>query len=638
MKPDGRREQKTRGRGRATEFLIRTFRALFGLGLHKPTILPLPPLTLRVGVTGHLDIQDQVGLARRTRVVLQRLRSSIEANLREFEAALDVRAGSATVEMHLIASMAAGADQIVADVARACSFRLFAILPVSPGDFKADVCRNCGAPPGSSARDLVLLQDRKVASYLDLLTSSQEVFELSTSRSPTMGDYASAARAILTNCDILLAVVNRGVRDGVSLDAVKTALRHGTPVIWISPDDDAPSQIWQRDLEGSADLKTPFEDSVEGMVRSVVLGSYEAPSDTVHNSFDRAVAWFEDRYQRTFAIAYNQAEWTRSWPMPVSGSPTLLRGIGAVQRNFKNLAMWADLQAAIYSSLYRGAFVLNAWLGVMAAVLALTVLANKDWGTAAKVIEIAVLIAMWLVYSAATHGRWRDRWLGWRAVYQRTHHSAWRYLLGETSVRSGELEFGHGKVDGAPDLLWLATVRSAGIASSSAQPEYLDAIRKYILKGLVERQIDYFSSESVADYHLYERYERRVGLCVGMAIVGTLLYLLADAAGWQSAHNVLSRLATFAGAFFPICAAGLVAVAGFEEHGQMASRFAEMVRILKHIRRHLHGLRPAGELSPTSSRALDRDAVERLLDAAIDTAEEELTHWKIVLSVKQVEK
>ena len=282
---------------------------------------------------------------------------------------------------------------------------------------------------------------------------------------------------------------------------------------------------------------------------------------------------------------------------------------------------------------------------MIAVLLALIGGLFHEVGLYAKCAELVLLAFMSVSYLVARRRAWRDRWVLYRALYQETHHQAWRFLVGETDLRHRDYDFAGYTIEGYTRLQLSAVTRAAGVPPADASDSYLNDARRCIEKGLLDRQRTYFTSESDQLHGLHNKYEGRVAACVVLAfsfISAALACLvtakLVDFVPLHQLSSLASTVATLAGAWFPACAAGLVAVAGFEELAQFSSRYREMAAILDRIRQTMSALLPPSQVPAWSPRALTRQRLAGLLDAALHAAEEELVQWRLVIAAKSIDR
>jgi hypothetical protein len=127
-----------------------------------------------------------------------------------------------TPELHCLTGLAAGADQALARLATAQGWRLTAILAFPREEFERDFTR-----------------DYEIDGFRSLLHQALSVVELDGDRSRGPDAYVSVQKYLIDHSDIVLAVwdgkKSRG--PGGTGEVVESALRAGTPVVVLSPDD-----------------------------------------------------------------------------------------------------------------------------------------------------------------------------------------------------------------------------------------------------------------------------------------------------------------------------------------------------------------------------------------------------------------
>ena len=637
---------RVESRHRIAKFISRSFRSLSRQRLYPPVDLPSVPLAFRIGVTGHLRVTDSDLLIARADHILVRIKQSLETVKSGYKEAVETV--SPEIHLQLITSLAAGVDQIFARSALAQGVELQAVLPIPAADFAEDIRKNMVelTPGERSAAELA--GSRAAGEFLDLWQHTARTLELSSPAGvPSDPDYLMAGRAILANSDILIAAVYPSAATGVSLNMIALALEHHVPVIWM-PLDGGAVEILTLGTGESNEKRSPFDAGIEELIGSLTIGDMPGiqPGKGI---LTRWASWFEDGYLRTYNCEINLAEWERSWK-PSGLAPQsdgLAESLRLIDQSFKPLAVWSDYRASAFSGLYRGAFTLNALLGVLAVLLALIGGLFHEVGLYAKCAELVLLALMSFVYVVAHRRNWRDRWVAYRSLYQETHHRAWRFLLGDTDLHHRDYDFATQTMEGSPRLRLAAVTRAAGVPMADASDAYLLDARRWIEMGFLDRQHTYFATEADKHHGLHGRYEDRIAKCVIWAFCLTSIAVavacltsarLTGAPLWHQLSSIASTGATIGGAWLPACAAALVAVAGFEEDAQFSSKYREMAAILDRIRGSIRALRPRDQVSAWSPLALTRQRVAALLNGALHAAEEELVQWRTVMAGKTIDR
>jgi len=176
----------------------------------------LPPIRLRVGVTGHripprLPKQSELPLRANVDRILAAIIASVlevENDYAERAQARDARRKYSTTradvttraaECVIVSSFAEGSDSIVAEAGLAAGCRLEGVLPFSRGEYMRDFATE-------EARERF---DR-------LLARASAVFELEGAADARARAYEAAGFVMLANIDLLLAILScRGGRSSI---------------------------------------------------------------------------------------------------------------------------------------------------------------------------------------------------------------------------------------------------------------------------------------------------------------------------------------------------------------------------------------------------------------------------------------
>jgi hypothetical protein len=189
------------------DFVLRIAHFPFG----KPALAPLPPrvpLTLRVGVAGHLRIPKEDEVSSALAAVFAALRDYAVATNQAFHRR---RCGTETdlppAALRFLSQLAVGVDQAAAEAALACGFALHTVLPGSRAHFEQDVTR--------LSADVAPYQADPLGRFRRLLGRSERVLELDRDNEAddaarfTDEDYAQASAIILSHSDLVVIVVSR---------------------------------------------------------------------------------------------------------------------------------------------------------------------------------------------------------------------------------------------------------------------------------------------------------------------------------------------------------------------------------------------------------------------------------------------
>jgi len=206
-------------------------------------MMPMRPLLLRIGVTGHRTEPDDLLAEERKRSVpdIPAIRAAIREVLDEIRVVFKQVAGAkgelfdinpSTYSQHggdtlsLISSLASGADQWVADEAIKLGFELYSVLPFGRDEYLKDFTAEADA-----------------RCYLDLLLKSTTILELDGNvgidktgkRKPDNRSYETVGLEILRRTDLLITIWDGEDAQGAggTGQIVREALQNGIPVAWI---------------------------------------------------------------------------------------------------------------------------------------------------------------------------------------------------------------------------------------------------------------------------------------------------------------------------------------------------------------------------------------------------------------------
>jgi Protein of unknown function (DUF4231) len=617
--------------GHLFKFWAKCVQALVGWNLRPEVHMPSLQRAIRVGVIGGLRIDDRQELEERAGEVMAAIREAVRIAKARLA---DPAAGPLPhVQLSVISSLTAGVDQILACAAMREGFELQAALPASVEASKDDVRRNCGCDESTTPEERHKLETIAVDEYLALIAKATRVIETGTAAVPGEEDYLAAAESILASSNILVAVIVRQPVWGITLNIVEKALEHDIPVVWI-PAEGGTAKFLRGNQEGLDGWIPELGEALAETVRELLTRSVAPNFESDCSRISRLIEWFECRFTRTVDLRYNEREWREIWPNPTEHDKPLSATLGLIDAGFRPFAVWADYRASAYKRLYRGAFLTNAALGVLAVALALVAVVAPWAGPHAKIAELGVLAMMSLILSASIKGRWRDRWTAYRALYQQLHHRAWQMVLGLGGGQGGAVKKGNLPMDAEP-VSW-----AVGIAHGSLDEAYLEAIRLRILTRLVRRQRRYFDSEANKNEKRHRLLEHMVQWWLRTAAGLTSLYLVARLCFGEthSPHiSLLSGWATVGGALLPVCATMVIGIALFEEHGRLSKRYREMSDSLDMMERHLTLPHYAMPDAQQPSSRLRRESLRRTLKAVLGLADDELSYWQRLFESKTVE-
>jgi hypothetical protein len=152
----------------------------------------LAPVSLVIGVTGHRDLRDQDIAA---------LEAAVDGIFRRLEA--DYRTERGPTPIILLSSLAEGADQLVARVAREHGAQLIAPMPMPIAEYRRDFEHGI-KPDAAQAFDACL--ELAVATPVVPFAPGNSIAAVRQQRERRSEQYRAAGLFIVRHCDILIAL------------------------------------------------------------------------------------------------------------------------------------------------------------------------------------------------------------------------------------------------------------------------------------------------------------------------------------------------------------------------------------------------------------------------------------------------
>jgi hypothetical protein len=343
----------------------------------KSSAAPRPPLGLAIAIIGHRParIVDPAAVENQVRDILLRIQAALGLSAR----------------LRVVSALAEGADRIGAAAALSTGAAFDVVLPFSPAEYEHDFAEQ-------ASRN----------AFRALLEKAEEVLTLAGPDAPRDLAYEAAGKALLDNCDLLVAVWDGepGRGRGGTQEVIAGAVRRQLPIVIISPDGRTAAL-----LHADGPLRA---DRLEDLSR--------LPLDALDEQVVRTAA-------SAPAAAAAQDLWLADAQLPATGwvhgaYPLLLRLIGLGRKRTKKPAadtpppapleaafVWWDETATRAAQAFRSAVIVNFALAAFAVLLAaFSVLSGgaKLLFVVAEVVTILLLIAHnW----RAGRARWQERWL-----------------------------------------------------------------------------------------------------------------------------------------------------------------------------------------------------------------------------------
>jgi len=582
----------------------------------RPSHPPKPRLCLSVGVTGHRDLEGE-NLAHGRREA-----ERIFATLARTSALADPQGIVATHETAVLSQLAAGADQMFADVAVGAGIPLRVLLPFNLVDYAASLPE----PARPKLRHLAGL--------------ARGVWTAPGGVSDPERSYHVTGMVMLAQSDILIALWDGepGRGPGGTAAVIDQAVRQGIPVIHIDPGGGPTRVLWSAfDHLGSERLEladAPSRPCDEAMLQKLREDLLQPPTDPDQiRALDAYLAEQERRlrprleYPLLLAIAgihtlkrshlfvapYDEktrAEWS---PFHTHLTPLDIDSQGLLN-DIQDAFSWSDQLADHYAQIYRGGTILNYVAAAAAVLLALVgVLAPqiKPILLALELISLSALIANTVI---GNRRQWHRRWLDYRYLAEQLRAMRSLKLVGAFGPRMGANAQAAAAM---PWTDWYAAAIWRGLGLPPNLRDGLDVER--VVAGIaaheLEPQIHYHEANSHRMHALDERLHR----------AGTALFVVSLAASLLGLLGYLARVPlvmesgevlTVVGAALPTIGAALFGIRGQSDFIGAARRSEETAR---RLRRTLERMR----VGP-----MDLSLAARLMEDAAETMAADLGEWR----------
>ena len=425
--------------------------------------LPLPRLTLRVGVTGHRLNKLPVEAHDAIRATLRTTLHLIEAALTGFQTSPEARCYAAGPPVvRIVSALAEGSDRLAVEEAPE-SWRLTAILPMPAGEYERDFLAEGGTESAS------------LTHFRRLLASAETVTELAASgqHAARSGDgrnrlYAALGSYLVRQVDLLIAIWDGHPAEGPGGTAgvVAEAVALGVAVVWITPGEGPAEPRILTGFAGGA-LARPETAALHApglgpvLRNRLGLGSAPVRHDHGHDGHDakghdsqaeasppQAPAFLEEPWPKPlrFALAFPalRALSGSGWRWPNAPAPLpgrlrepdpLLQAAGLLPASagdpdplpdvtsvLRPRMVWADELAIRHSELYRSAYVTVFALAGLSVPVGLCYLFAQDQSTILNVklcfvlAELAIILTVVGLVRRGVRQHWHGSWIETRAL------------------------------------------------------------------------------------------------------------------------------------------------------------------------------------------------------------------------------
>ncbi len=563
-----------------------------------------PRLVLRFGISGHRPPRLAEEQFEAIYAECQRLFTLARDELAKIHARHSEVFSAADPLLELVTPLAAGADTIASEAARAAGVPLAAAFPM----------------PGEHYRSG--FSDKQWARAEDLFESAETRFVLDSGQMADDHAFELIGRLVVAQSDILIAVWDGDDAHGRggTTQILAEAVAEHMPVIHIDASGQEPSML----LWSGVEEIVPDRPSLGGVGRTEAIAALPALISALTAP---PITGDEARGLRRFLSEKPSVRHRAfSWPLLLVGAGTRtlasvrFRGpttqecsetmeplIAPVKEHgsfgkflsgpFLYRFARADADGNSYALRFRSSFVRNFALSALAVLLALSGLLWPEGKIFLISAELAVIFAIIVNTHRANRKGLHRAWLDHRHLAERLRLLALPAMLGQLSLRDVE--------DGTRQPGWIswysrASARELGLIEGRCDRAYLESLRASAIK-LLDDQTEYHRhtrvSMKAADHRLHLYGDALFGLTIITCAIWLALKL------WQGSAVIagleLTNAVTFATALFPALAASLYGI-------RMQGDFAATAERSDMFAKRLHQLKLAIEREPLSYTRLSQ--------------------------------
>ena len=549
-----------------------------------------PRMALRVGVTGHRNLNAEVlqSVRPRLRAVLETVQQAAESARRASGAAYS----DDPVLLRATSPLAEGTDRLLAAEALSIGYELQCPLPFLRGEYIQDFAG-----------------EASVQEFDDLLARAIAVVELDGCRAPESAPYETVGRLVLDHCDILIAVWDgqqaRG--KGGTANIVAMARRRGIPVFWL------PTNTNERFLvsaDSDEDHVELTQDGIAKVVHRLVSPPWLSSDDPA--SVEATGAYLASLKAGTtlLGLVWRAFEWVMSRGIKLPPYSSWAED-KTLADPFKPHYRRVNGSAKRMAGLYRGAFLVNYTLGVCAVFLALlnSVFGSNGW-------LIAELVAIAGVFSLVTwvrRNRWHSRTIDCRYLAEQFRILRYIFPLGLAAPHPlMPAHNQHADVRASwMDWRLRAILRQTPVPSVRVTPDYLQRCYRLVREEWVVDQIDYHRRNHLKLDTIDKRLHWLLWAAASSAAAACILHLFIHG-GW------LPRWLTLFAAGLPAAAGGFHAISAQGEFRRLSERSEAMCKSLEVLDKELTKLQAPDRLAARDLRRLAGQVAHVMLAEVVD--------------------
>lgn len=548
---------------------------------------------VRIGVTGHRNLADEVlagqavenvlgrikgilekgsadpcqdlvqGRTRWDRLELWVARQSRRAAVSFYSTARKEKINLPTaLEWSVVSSLALGADRIVARKAmELLDARPHYILPFLATDYSEDF-----ATEEEKNEFTAFLNN---ASYTPLFD-----FEEKPAPADRAEGYLRAGEKMVEACEILIAVWNgkAAAGKGGTAEIVEYATQLNRKVIWIDSENlSSPVRLVHRIDRSSNDFRVvtrPFPETAVGL----------SPTFVHLAEYNRDPEFREEEYRAT--LEKNRVRLERARESAGLSPEIMLPVLDHLLPHYAKSDSLANRYKVIHDRAAAWLYRLTVVAVGTAALQAILAPEHTRW----LIIELSALLGAFLWFRWGRIRNWHEKWLNNRHLAERLRILTFSALILKKPVGKG-----HNPEERLPFYpgpgAWALEVFDH-IRRTMSQPEYdpgdLEPIRRFVLAGWILHQEEFHAKSSRSKHRKAHAEHRWIGILLALTLTAATVHMLGIAG-----NPLAEKLVTSLAIILPALASAIHAISAVRDRERIATRYSRMAEILNRLKRSI---------------------------------------------------
>jgi hypothetical protein len=576
------------------------------------------PYTLRIGITGHRNLDNPDAVSKAVDGILLMMKKSlekgmidlhqpqvvgiskwqrIEANLAWNSKRILATSGilpkltetsrQTPLNWSVISSLAKGADRIVARSAMdKLNASLEVILPFDVNEYRKDF----------NTQDDLEEFNQLFGRANNKATLQNITFPENKTRQE---GYEQAGIEVVDSCEILITVWDgKAARGrGGTAEIIRYACSINRPVIWINALEPESPPVLIKNIQSNTD--NPERNSTQNLqVVKETLPKHAAEWSARFMQvaeYNRDSAFSQIDFEKTLKSNFDKFEEAREKTalLPEEINPILNKLLPHYTR--------ADLLAIKYQKLHIRSATWLYRLAAIAVTIAVLQTLYLPEQTAWVTLEIMSLLGaiVWFRISIIQH--WHEKWLNYRHLAERIRillfHSLGGKQAATPSIQNQQLPFYPGPGGWVVDVF---DQINKGIPLVNIAEDKLQDVKKIVIEEWISDQVKYHHSNSIRKEHLARMDHLLIGGMLLTTLVAAVLHL------FKAVHPVfLENLIVAIVIVLPSFAAAQHAIGSIHDYERIATRSARMKEILLSLQSSINRVNSWEELSIEIQRAED---------------------------------